>query len=130
MEFANQINNLVKGITGDNEKKIKRKKKLIKKIFSNRLLVIDEVHNIRAKDKQKRTTKNLQDLVTYAENMKLLLLTATPMFNDAKEIIWLINLMNLNDKSFPIEIQDVFPPYLDVFSPGLGTEPRTPQNFI
>ena len=74
IEFANQINNLVKGITGDNEKKIKRKKKLIKKIFSNRLLVIDEVHNIRAKDKQKRTTKNLQDLVTYAENMKLLLL--------------------------------------------------------
>ena len=40
--------------------------------------------------------------------MKLLLLTATPMFNDAKEIIWLTNLMNLNDKRFPIRIGDVF----------------------
>ena len=40
--------------------------------------------------------------------MKLLLLTATPMFNNAKEIIWLTNLMNLNDKRFPIKIRDVF----------------------
>ena len=40
--------------------------------------------------------------------MKLLLLTATPMFNNAEEIIWLTNLMNLNDKRFPIKIGDVF----------------------
>ena len=38
----------------------------------------------------------------YSENMKLLLLTATPMFNDYKEIIWLTNLLNLNDNRFPI----------------------------
>ena len=56
----------------------------------------------------RRTIKNFLDLVTYADNMKLLLLTATPMFNDAKEIIWLTNLMNLNDKRFPIRIGDVF----------------------
>ena len=48
------------------------------------------------------------DLVTHAENMKLMLLTATPMFNDYKEIIWLINLLNLNDNRFPIKISDVF----------------------
>ena len=38
--------------------------------------------------------KILQDLVSYTKNIKLLLLTATPMFNEVTEIIWLINLMN------------------------------------
>ena len=59
-------------------------------------------------EKNRRTIKNFLDLVTYADNMKLLLLTATPMFNKAREIIWLTNLMNLNDKRFPIKIKDVF----------------------
>ena len=40
--------------------------------------------------------------------MKLLLLTATPMFNEATEIVWLANLMNLNDNRFPIKIKDIF----------------------
>ena len=48
------------------------------------------------------------DLVTYAENMKILLLTATPMFNSAVEITWLINLLNLNDNRFPVNIKDIF----------------------
>ena len=40
--------------------------------------------------------------------MKLLLLTATPMFNDHTEIIWLLNLMNLNDNRFEINVNEVF----------------------
>ena len=109
IEFANQINNLV-------ENKAKKSRK-IKEKFSDRLIIIDEVHNIRTQDnssgdtdnvKSRRTIKNFLDLVTHADNMKLLLLTATPMFNNAKEIIWLTNLMNLNDKRFPIKIKDVF----------------------
>ena len=108
-EFANKINNILKfNKSGDKQRQERRKIYAIKKEFSDRLLVIDEVHNIRAKDISKRTTKNMLDLVTYADNIKLLLLTATPMFNDAKEIIWLINLMNLNDKRFTIKIKDVF----------------------
>ena len=88
---------------------LKRKKYIIKKEFSDRMIVIDEVHNVRSKStKKKRTTQNMLDLVTHAENMKLMLLTATPMFNDYKEIIWLINLLNLNDNRFPIKISDVF----------------------
>ena len=109
IEFANKINNLIKSKkTGDKDKDRRRRMYAIKKEFSNRLLVIDEVHNIRAKDMGRRTTQNMLELVTYADNIKLLLLTATPMFNDAKEIIWLTNLMNLNDKRFPIEINDIF----------------------
>ena len=111
IEFANQINKIVENKT--NKKKISKK---IKEKFSDRLVIIDEVHNIRTQDnsvseenqKSRRTIKNFLQLVTYADNMKLLLLTATPMFNNAKEIIWLTNLMNLNDKRFPIRIGDVF----------------------
>lgn len=108
-EFANKINKLIKKVSGNDDKKIKlRQRRIIEKEFSDRLLVIDEVHNIRSNDIKRRTTKNMLDLVSYAKNMKLLLLTATPMFNEATEIVWLANLMNLNDKRFPISIKDIF----------------------
>jgi len=42
------------------------------------------------------------------DNLRLLLLSATPMFNSYKEIIWLINLMNMNDRRSIIGISDIF----------------------
>ena len=39
----------------------------------------------------------LETLVKYSDNVRLLLLSATPMYNSFKEIIWLLNLMNIND---------------------------------
>ena len=47
-------------------------------------------------------------LVKYIDNLRLLLLSATPMYNSYKEIIWLINLMNRNDKRSEIEVKDIF----------------------
>ena len=113
-QFANNINNIIERAVGNskNENKIKKRKAhAIRKAFSDRLLVIDEVHNIRStkiSNKLRRTTQNMLDLVTYAENMKILLLTATPMFNSANEIIWITNLLNLNDKRFPINEKEIF----------------------
>ena len=40
--------------------------------------------------------------------MRLLLLSATPMYNNYKEIVWLINLMNMNDNRFTVETKDIF----------------------
>ena len=40
--------------------------------------------------------------------MKLVLMSATPMYNDYKEIIYITNLLNLNDKRSTIEFSDVF----------------------
>ena len=40
--------------------------------------------------------------------MRLLFLSATPMFNDAKEIVWLLNLMRVNDRRPKIYIKDIF----------------------
>ena len=56
----------------------------------------------------KKTSENFLKLIKYADNMKLLFLTATPMYNDYSEIIWLTNLMNLNDKRYTLKISDVF----------------------
>jgi hypothetical protein len=39
---------------------------------------------------------------------RLLLLTGTPMYNSYREIIWLLNIMRLNDGRAEIDIRDVF----------------------
>ena len=78
--------------------------------FDNRLIVIDEVHNIRKTDdnENKKVAINLEYLVKAAENMRFLLLSATPMYNNYKEIVWLLNLMNTNDRRGRVEVRDIF----------------------
>jgi hypothetical protein len=88
-------------------------KKIIRRLqneFDNRLIVIDEVHNIRKSDdnENKKVAVNLELLVKSAKNMRFLLLSATPMYNSYKEIIWLLNLMNTNDRRARIEVKDIF----------------------
>ena len=87
-------------------------KEQIKKLFNNRLIVIDEVHNIRitedASVDNKRVAQTLTGIAEVALNMRLLLLSATPMFNSYKEIVWLLNLMNINDNRNSVSIKDIF----------------------
>jgi hypothetical protein len=82
----------------------------LRKIFNNRLIIIDEVHNIRVTEdnKDKRVAEELLKLIQNVSTLRLLLLSATPMFNSYKEIIWLVNLMNMNDRRATIEVKDVF----------------------
>ena len=103
-QFSNKITN----IAGDTSEKIKIKN--LQQEFNNNLIIIDEVHNMRISDDNENATaaKNLMYLVTVCQNIRLLLLSATPMFNNYKEIIWLINLMNINDKRGFINIKDIF----------------------
>jgi superfamily II DNA or RNA helicase len=84
--------------------------KNIRRFFNSRLIIIDEFHNIRLTEdnKKKKAAYLLMKLAKHTDNMRLLLLSATPMFNSYKEIIWIVNLMNLNDKRATIEISDVF----------------------
>jgi hypothetical protein len=93
--------------------KISLNKETIKRIrneFDNRLIIIDEVHNIRITDdnENKKVAIFLEYLVKAAENLRLLFLSATPMYNSYKEIIWLLNIMNMNDKRAKIETKNVF----------------------
>ena len=110
--FANMIENIMKNVTIDDlesEEKKKRGLKLIKKEFSNRMIVIDEVQNIRnVEGISKNTTDFLIKAVKYTTNTKLLLLSATPMYNSPREIVWLLKLMNCNDDRFVIDEKEVF----------------------
>jgi hypothetical protein len=78
--------------------------------YSDRLIVIDEVHNIRISDdnENKNVAKNLMFLINKVDNLRLLLLSATPMFNSYKEIVWLLNLMNMNDRRGIVNVSEIF----------------------
>ena len=117
-EFANYIQRKSDTGTGtstgtgtvknkNNEIAVKNK---LRQHFSNRLIIIDEVHNIRVTDdnKDKRVAKELYRLVSNVDNLRLLFLSATPLYNNYKEIIWLINIMNMNDGRSTIATKDVF----------------------
>ena len=96
--------------------KLRRKKLLeisrMKNVFDNTLFIIDEAHNILQRDenKKKRAAKMLVKLAKHCDNLKFLLLTATPMYNSHQEMIWLVNLMNTNDNRPIIKPSDVFQP--------------------
>lgn len=112
VEFSNYISK--KTIISDEIEESKKNsiiKRKLNKIFSNRLIVIDEIHNIRTTSdsaSKKKVANQLYNLVSNVNSMRLLLLSATPMYNNYKEIIWLLNIMNLNDKRSILNANEVF----------------------
>lgn len=111
-EFANYISRIMTkyDTVKDEDLKAKKMQRAIKNEFSNRLIVIDEVQNIRSATDRitKRIANNLMTLVEQANNVKLLLLSATPMYNSQTEIVWLLNLMNVNDGRAKVDVSDIF----------------------
>ena len=114
-QFANYITKktsipLNTNYTKEEKEKIKKKK--IKKFFNNCLIVIDEVHNLRITNdntgSNKKTAELLMEVAEESDNMRMLLLSATPMYNSYEEIIWLINLMSINDNKNTLKINDIF----------------------
>jgi hypothetical protein len=102
--------------------------KVLAKKFSNRLIIVDEAHNVRDLTETeeentdapggkvelsesiagKKLTPYLRKLLSAAEGTKLLLLTATPMYNSYKEIIPILNLLLINDKKATVSESDFF----------------------
>lgn len=82
----------------------------IKEFFSDRLILIDEAHNLRNSSEKgtKLTAQVFWNLLKHTENVKMVLLTATPMFNNANEIVWFLNLLLTNDKRPNIKMSDIF----------------------
>ena len=106
VEFANRIAEI-----GSDKK--------LKKEYENRLVVIDEVHNIRSgqtKDiqgdgsavKLKLVAAGLKRLVSTVDHMRLLFLSATPMYDKASEIVQILSYMNENDGRSAINESEVF----------------------
>jgi hypothetical protein len=125
-QFANFINESIE-IKGDidysDEDRERIKRQRIKNIFNSRLVIIDEVHNIRTTkiDGTRKPADLLMEVARNTDSMKLLLLSATPMYNTYEEIIWLTNLMNLNDKRKAVKTSDIFSSD-GKFIPGKGEE--------
>lgn len=55
----------------------------------------------------KELTPYLKELLKSSDGMKLLLMTATPMFNVVQEILLLLNLMLINDKKAEISMEKI-----------------------
>jgi len=84
---------------------------IIKKVYSSRVLIIDEVHNIRASQSEKEsrdTIHYIEMVIKHSDNLRLILLTANPMYNMSTEIVWIINMLLLNDKKTILNESDVF----------------------
>jgi hypothetical protein len=103
IEFSNMVRNLKKF---NNDIFILK----VKKMFSNTVMIIDEVHNIKDNSGKegKKLPSYLTEILGIADNMKLILLSATPMFDRADEIIFILNLLLMNDKREPIKGRNLF----------------------
>lgn len=116
IQFANMVDSVIKDAlkylveSASEEVKQRQIANALKREFNNKLIVIDEVHNLRieGENPKKDASINLMSVVRAADNVRLLLLSATPMYNNYTEIIWLLNLMNANDRRSEIRIDDVF----------------------
>lgn len=110
-KFANLIFNIIRNIKISDEKKYKKiiKEKLNDR-FGNSLLVIDEAHNVRINGNEgdKKIAKYIQLLTSNVKKNKILLLTGTPMYNDSREIIFLLNILRSNDGLSAIKSSEVF----------------------
>lgn len=109
--------------------------KWIDLIFSNRVIIVDEVHNLKKyktyseeeitlekyDDDNELTSENsvkkikdfkpydaLELILKYSRNVKLVMLSATPMYHKTREIISLFNLLLINDDYDRIVISDIF----------------------
>ena len=103
IQFANVIENK----TSYNTEVLKKK---LKDEYEDRLIIIDEAHNIRdpKMEDDKKVSTMINRLIKNVSNIKLLLLTGTPIYNNIKEIIYLLNILHLNDNRKLIDEKTIF----------------------
>lgn len=73
------------------------------KNFNNRVVIIDEVHNII----NNKGYDIIKDLLNKSYNYKLILLSATPIYDKIPEVIQINNLLNLRLNKYQIQEEDV-----------------------
>lgn len=86
----------------------------VDRIYSNRVIIVDEAHNLKSKDikedveiKLKRY-EAMKIILKYSNNVKLILLSATPMNHSSIEIVDILNLLLVNDNFAEIKVSDIF----------------------
>lgn len=78
---------------------------------NNKVIIVDEAHNLRISEVEKKAADALEKLIENGKENRVVLLTATPMYNEPHEIFWLLSLLLKNDK-IPMPFNIKFPPSL------------------
>lgn len=82
----------------------------LRDMFSDRVIILDEVHHIKSPDNEKITkdlTDILHDIMYCSKNVRLVLLSATPMFDDPSEIKIIMDLLMKNDNIYKKNIKNL-----------------------
>lgn len=111
IEFALELDRVQERIDRAETDPVRRAVRMhmhLKQTYSDRVIVIDEVHNLRSDAENSLVPPRIKQLVEAVENVKLLLMSATPMFDRANEIIFIVNLMLENEKLPTLDESDVF----------------------
>lgn len=80
----------------------------LRTMYDGRLVVVDEVHELRSESGTKPSYARLMQVLRACENCRLILMSATPMYNRAIEIVDVANLMLANDRMATLSVKDVF----------------------
>ena len=107
-QFVNVINSIVLDDTSDNKWVSNQR---IWRDFSNTFFIVDEAHNLRVSNddtSEDKVTPILKSVLKNTSNTKLMLMTATPMFNKASDITELFNLLLTNDNRPTVDANDIF----------------------
>ena len=99
-----------KSIEQKDPQKEERIRLALSEYFSNRLLIVDEIQNIRTASDggDQIAPKMLEKIVHYSSELKIILMSATPMFNSSTEIIYILNLLLENDGREKVKVNDLF----------------------
>ena len=113
IKFANDIKERTGGWKGEENLIDDKIKEFISNEYDDRVIIIDEIQNIKTgkeKELQKTIQPILQSIIKYGKNIKLVLMSATPMFDRPDEIIFYINLLLENDRRKLINKNEIFNP--------------------
>lgn len=106
-------------------------KNYILKEFSDRVIIIDEIQNIKTTENIRRKIQNvLEAVILYSKNKRLVLMSATPMFNQPQEIIYILNLLLINDNKPKINDKDIFDKIGNIKKDGIILLKETIKGYI
>ena len=96
-----------KNIENQKEKENKESS-IIRNQFNNAVIIIDEAHEMRESGKAKTVPPVLMKVLKYASNLRLIFLSATPIYDKPQNIVSMINYFLLNDKRPIMKESDIF----------------------
>lgn len=100
--FVNRVLGAKVTTTGSKKKDVRKESQNPITNLNNTIIIIDEVHNVTNND----TYKALYKVLNASFNYRLVLLTATPMYDNPKEIIEISNLLNIKEPSKLLPIRN------------------------